>query len=247
MKNISLKKLASLFLAIALAFTCVAIPTNTVQAAKTKAIKVTNIKGSTKSIKEGKCFKLKTNYAASKLNFKSSNEFVTVVLPTGVVVAKNKGTAKVTISLKKNAKVKKTITVKVTKGKAGKYLSKKDFNVSGFEGGGIEYNNKVYSNFIDYLNAGGKDCHYIMYDPKDTEVDYKTFKTNRGIKMGDTVSKLMKAYDGFKWTLHQTDDKNMNTKKHTAKYTLTYELKGYKLLMFYLDQNDKVMCISYGY
>lgn len=246
MKNISLKKLASLFLALALVLACVAIPTNTVQAATTKAIKVTNIKGSTKSIKAGRYFTLKTNYKASKLNFNSDNEFIHVTAK-GTIVGRGTGTSIVTISLKKNPKIKKTITVKVTKGNAEKYLSKKDFDVSKFIYGGIEYNNKVYSNFIDYYNAGGDECHYVMYDPKDTEVDYKTFKTNRGIKMGDSLTKVMKTYKDIKGDFSKNDNKRMDTKKHKAKHYLTYWTKDNKTILFYFDQNDKVMCISYGW
>ena len=137
MKNISLKKLASLFLALALAFTCVAVPTNTVQAAKTKAIKVTNVNGSTKTLKSGKGFTLTTNYSASKLIFKSSKKSIATVSKKGKVTAKKAGTAKITITLRANKKVKKTLTIKVkaaedsTVEQEPARLTYDDFDVSG--------------------------------------------------------------------------------------------------------------------
>ena len=253
MKNISLKKLASLFLALALVFTCVVVPTNTVQAAKTKAIKVTNIKGSTKSLKEGTCFTLKTNYKASKLNFTvahSERGFI-YVTSKGTIVGRGIGTSQVTISLKKNPKIKKTITVNVSNNKKTKYLDKKDFDISGFYDGGFEYKGKIYSNYIDYFNAGGEDCCLVAYIQENeiftSDGDWKTFKTNRGIKMGDSLTKVMKAYKNTKCEFMKSDNKHMDTKNHKAKHYLAYTTKNSFKILFYFDQNDKVMCISYGY
>ncbi|MDD6038739.1 MAG: Ig-like domain-containing protein, partial [bacterium] len=52
--------------------------------------------------------------SASKLNFKTSNSSVASVSKKGVIKGKKVGTAKITVTLKNNTKVKTTITVKVT-------------------------------------------------------------------------------------------------------------------------------------
>lgn len=107
------KKLVSFMLALAMVVTAMAVQTVPVQA-KTKAIKVTNVKGNKVTIYQGDNLTLKTNYKASQLKFKTSDKTVATVSSRGAITAVKKGTAKVTVSLKKNAKVKKVVTVKVS-------------------------------------------------------------------------------------------------------------------------------------
>lgn len=111
------KKLVSFMLALAMVVTAMAVQTVPVQAkakAKVKAVKVTNVKGNKVTIYQGDNLTLKTNYKASQLKFKTSDKKVATVSDKGVITAVKKGTAKVTVSLKKNVKVKKVVTVKVS-------------------------------------------------------------------------------------------------------------------------------------
>lgn len=106
------KKLVSFMLALAMVVTAMAVQTVPVQA-KTKAFKVTNIKGNKVTIYQGDNLTLKTNYKASQLKFKTSDKTVATVSSRGAITAVKKGTAKITVAVKSNTKVKKTITVKV--------------------------------------------------------------------------------------------------------------------------------------
>lgn len=106
------KKLVSFMLALAMVVTAMAVQTVPVQA-KAKAIKVTNVKGNKVTIYQGDNLILKTNYKASQLKFKTSDKTVATVSSRGAITAVKKGTAKITVAVKSNTKVKKTITVKV--------------------------------------------------------------------------------------------------------------------------------------
>lgn len=106
------KKLVSFMLALAMVVTAMAVQTVPVQA-KTKAFKVTNVKGNKVTIYQGDNLTLKTNYKASQLKFKTSDKTVATVSSRGAITAVKKGTAKITVAVKSNTKVKKTITVKV--------------------------------------------------------------------------------------------------------------------------------------
>lgn len=106
------KKLVSFMLALAMVVTAMAVQTVPVQA-KAKAIKVTNVKGNKVTIYQGDNLTLKTNYKASQLKFKTSDKTVATVSSRGAITAVKKGTAKITVAVKRNTKLKKTITVKV--------------------------------------------------------------------------------------------------------------------------------------
>lgn len=106
------KKLVSFMLALAMVVTAMAVQTVPVQA-KAKAIKVTNVKGNKVTIYQGDNLTLKTNYKASQLKFKTSDKTVATISSRGAITAVKKGTAKITVAVKSNTKVKKTITVKV--------------------------------------------------------------------------------------------------------------------------------------
>lgn len=86
----------------------------TAQAATTakQSITLKNVNGSTKKMITGETFTLKSNYTAGKLIFKSSNPEIASVSSRGKITAKKAGTSKITITLKANKKVKKTLNVK---------------------------------------------------------------------------------------------------------------------------------------
>ena len=67
MKQFRFKKVASILLAIAMVFTTLTVVSTTESQAATKAIKIKNVTGTTKSLNVGKTFTIKTNYTASKL------------------------------------------------------------------------------------------------------------------------------------------------------------------------------------
>ena len=113
----------AMLLAFALTFTSVSVPA---EAATTsvKSITVKNLPANTLTLKAGKTFTLKTNVAAGKLKFTTSNKKIVTVTTGGKLKAVKKGKAKITVSLKTNAKVKKVITVTVGQPVTGVKLSK---------------------------------------------------------------------------------------------------------------------------
>ena len=113
MKQFRFKKAVSFLLAIAMAFTTLTVISTTEAQAATKAIKIKNVTGTTKSLNVGKTFTIKTNYTASKLTFKSLKPAIASVTSKGKITAKKVGTAKITITLKANKKVKKRCAVRL--------------------------------------------------------------------------------------------------------------------------------------
>ena len=89
--------------------------------AKTQAISISNVKNGKATLYKGQRLSFKTNYKENQLKvFTSDKNVVSVkgIKITGV----NKGTAKITVAVKSNTKVKKTITVKVV----DRYIIRKD-------------------------------------------------------------------------------------------------------------------------
>ena len=112
------KKLVLVLLVFSCVFTSVSLGSVTQAQAATKLYDVVFTKNKI-TIKKGHTYTLKMNYkdsvlSASKLNFKTSNSSVASVSKKGVIKGKKVGTAKITVTLKNNTKVKTTITVKVT-------------------------------------------------------------------------------------------------------------------------------------
>ena len=85
----------------------------TVQAAtKTKSVTISNVKNGKATLYKGQRLSFKTNYKENQLKVSTSDK--NVVSVKGIkITGVNKGTAKVTVAVKSNTKVKKTITVKV--------------------------------------------------------------------------------------------------------------------------------------
>ena len=112
------KKLVLVLLVFSCVFTSVSLGSVTQAQAATKLYDVVFTKNKI-TIKKGHTYTLKMHYkdsvlSASELNFKTSNSSVASVSKKGVMKGKKVGTAKITVTLKKNTKVKTTITVKVT-------------------------------------------------------------------------------------------------------------------------------------
>lgn len=105
------KKLVSFMLALAMMVTAMAVQTVPVQAAT--EISFDNVNKKSITIRAGGVYTFKTNYKASKLNYKTSNKSIVKSLGNGRIKAVKKGTAKVTVSLKNDATVKETVTVHV--------------------------------------------------------------------------------------------------------------------------------------
>ena len=89
--------------------------------AKTQAISISNVKNGKATLYTGQRLSFKTNYKENQLKVSTSDK--NVVSVKGIkITGVNKGTAKVTVVVKSNTKVKKTITVKVV----DRYIIRKD-------------------------------------------------------------------------------------------------------------------------
>ena len=88
--------------------------------AKTQEISISNVKNGKATLYTGQSLSFKTNYKESQLKVSTSDK--SVVSVKGIkITGVNKGTAKVTVAVKSNTKVKKIITVKVV----DRYITRK--------------------------------------------------------------------------------------------------------------------------
>ena len=88
--------------------------------AKTQAISISNVKNGKATLYTGQSLSFKTNYKENQLKVSTSDK--SVVSVKGIkITGVNKGTAKVTVAVKSNTKVKKIITVKVV----DRYITRK--------------------------------------------------------------------------------------------------------------------------
>lgn len=169
------KKLVSFMLALAMVVTAMAVQTVPVQA-KTKAIKVTNVKGNKVTIYQGDNLTLKTNYKASQLKFKTSDKTVATVSSRGAITAVKKGTAKITVAVKSNTKVKKTITVKVV----DRYIIRKD-DAGGESDKIVEKYDRKTKKSTYTVEVKGKDlCNNVDMDIKYKFTSKDTHMTGTG-------------------------------------------------------------------
>lgn len=89
--------------------------------AKTQAISISNVKNGKATLYTGQSLSFKTNYKENQLKVSTSDK--SVVSVKGIkITGVNKGTAKVTVAVKSNTKVKKIITVKVV----DRYITRKN-------------------------------------------------------------------------------------------------------------------------
>lgn len=251
------KKLVSFVLAIALAVTCVGIQTNSTHAAKTKAIKIANMGADVKTLFEGDVFTVKTNYAASKLAFSSSNDTIATINKKGKIVTKNVGTAKITIVLKANKKIKKKMTVKV-KRKTPQRVSYEDFDVSGLTIP-MSYRTETFTNYVDLVKKYGDEIPSSPYYVEENSISYpnsnrncseenRSFKTVRGIGLGNTKEDVLRVYNVSKGIAPEWMKKMYDTDEHDATevYECVYQFDNhYAVLKFVFDQNGKVMVILF--
>lgn len=169
------KKLVSFMLALAMVVTAMAVQTVPVQA-KAKAIKVTNVKGNKVTIYQGDNLTLKTNYKASQLKFKTSDKTVATVSSRGAITAVKKGTAKITVAVKRNTKLKKTITVKVV----DRYIIRKD-DAGGESDKIVEKYDRKTKKSTYTVEVKGKDlCNNVDMDIKYKFTSKDTHMTGTG-------------------------------------------------------------------
>ena len=96
----------AVILAFALVFSNISIPAKAATST-VKSITVSNLPGSTLTLKAGKTFVLKTNASAGALKFSTSNGKIVTVTAGGRLKALKNGRADITILIKSNPKVKK--------------------------------------------------------------------------------------------------------------------------------------------
>lgn len=120
-KSKILKRMFAIILSVAMIISLVNIPAIKSDAAGTKAVKkitVSNLPAKTLTLKKGKKFTLKTKVtvtggASKAVSYKSSKPKIASVNKKGVITAKKKGKAVITITSKANSKKKLRITVTV--------------------------------------------------------------------------------------------------------------------------------------
>lgn len=186
--------------------------------------------------------------SSKKVKYKSSKPDIVSVSSDGVIKALYNGKSKITITSVRNPKVKTVLEIEVKSGEGNVELTYEDFDVSCFEDGGIKYNGKIYDNFLDYWNnEDQKYNYYVTYNENDTAADYKTFKTNRGIKLGDSLEDVMKAYNNVAWFYMKSNYSGSDTEEHKSTHFIKFLMDGgNQRINFMLDQNNTVMSITYG-
>ena len=115
------KKLASFMLVLAMTISTITVQTVPVQA-KTKAIKVTNVKGNKLTLYKGETFVLKTNYDIDNLIITSSNNKVVKVSSLHKLSYVKPGKATIKIKLRSNSKVQKVLNITTSDKCTGRYF-----------------------------------------------------------------------------------------------------------------------------
>ena len=131
--------------------------------AKTQAISISNVKNGKATLYKGQRLSFKTNYKENQLKVSTSDK--NVVSVKGIkITGVNKGTAKITVAVKSNTKVKKTITVKVV----DRYIIRK--SCEGGEGDKIveKYDRKTKKSTYT-VEVKGRDMHNKV----DMDIKYK--------------------------------------------------------------------------
>ena len=146
------KKLVSFMLALAMVVTAMAVQTVPVQA-KTKAIKVTNIKGNKLTLYKNETLNIKTNYKNDKVQVVTNDRSVVKVDGMNWIYAGKPGKTKIIVWLKSNHKNQKVINVTVS----NKYTATRT------EGGGNSvrelYNSKTKKSTYE-VTVKGKDSYF---------------------------------------------------------------------------------------
>ena len=141
------KKLVSFMLALAMVVTAMSVQTVPVQA-KTKAIKVTNVKGNKLTLYKNETLNIKTNYKNDKVQVVTNDRSVVKVDGMNWIYAGKPGKTKIIVWLKSNHKNQKVINVTVS----NKYTATRT------EGGGNSvrelYNSKTKKSTYEVTSKG---------------------------------------------------------------------------------------------
>lgn len=165
--------------------------------AKTQAISISNVKNGKATLYTGQSISFKTNYKENQLKVSTSDK--SVVSVKGIkITGVNKGTAKVTVAVKSNTKVKKTITVKVV----DRYIIRKSDEGSESDKIVEKYDRKTKKSTYT-VEVKGKDvCNNVDMDIKYsfTSKDTKMAGTGYAGEMSNgtsviTVYNATKGYD----------------------------------------------------
>lgn len=190
----------------------------TVQAAtKTKSVTISNVKNGKATLYTGQSLSFKTNYKENQLKVSTSDK--SVVSIKGIkITGVNKGTAKVTVAVKSNTKVKKTITVKVV----DRYITRKSD-----EGGNAvteKYDRKTKKSTYTVAMTGTDELNKadISVKFKFTSKDTKMAGTGCTGEINNDASTIITIYNVTKDDSYkQIIDFNKKSDKELYKY---YEL-----------------------
>ncbi|MCH5251812.1 MAG: carbohydrate-binding domain-containing protein [Lachnospiraceae bacterium] len=168
------KKWVSVFLILALAV--VGVP----QKASAKTLRLKNT-GKTKTMAVGSTFQIKTNRKASSLKFSSSKQSVAKVSAKGLITAKKKGKATITVRMGKN-KQKIKLTVKKP---VGYTISKK----AGTYKGSVTTKVKAKKGYTVYYTVSGKFSKSKKIKAKSSKTF--TFTSTKTLKLYPVKGKKM--------------------------------------------------------
>ena len=191
--------------------------------AKTQAISISNVKNGKTTLYKGQRLSFKTNYKENQLKVSTSDK--NVVSVKGIkITGVNKGTAKITVAVKSNTKVKKTITVKVV----DRYITRK--SDAGGEGDKVaeKYDRKTKKSTYT-VEVKGKDvCNNVdknikfKFTSKDTHMagtGYAGEMSNAGVNKDASQIGIYNVTKSE--TYKQISDFNKKSDKELYKY---YEL-----------------------
>ena len=164
--------------------------------AKTQAISISNVKNGKATLYKGQRLSFKTNYKENQLKVSTSDK--NVVSVKGIkITGVNKGSAKITVAVKSNTKVKKTITVKVV----DRYITRK--SDAGGEGDKVveKYDRKTKKSTYT-VEVKGKDvCNNVDMDIKYKFTSKDTHMAGTGyageISNGTSVIKIYNVTKGY--------------------------------------------------
>ena len=188
--------------------------------AKTQAISISNVKNGKATLYTGQKLSFKTNYKENQLKVSTSDK--NVVSVKGIkITGVNKGTAKITVAVKSNTKVKKTITVKVV----DRYIIRKD-DFGGESDKIVEKYDRKTKKSTYTVEVKGKDvCNNVDMDIKYRFTSKDTHMTGTGfagemnnVGMNKDIS-YIKIYNVTKSeTYKQISDFNKKSDKELYKY-----------------------------
>ena len=182
--------------------------------AKTQAISISNVKNGKATLYKGQRLSFKTNYKENQLKVSTSDK--NVVSVKGIkITGVNKGTAKITVAVKSNTKVKKTITVKVV----DRYIIRKD-DLGGESDKIVEKYDRKTKKSTYTVEVKGKDvCNNVDMDIKYKFTSKDTDMRGTGFagEMSNSKS-YIKIYNVTKGYDKEIIDFNKKSDKELYKY-----------------------------